>query len=74
MCEPNFFHEIKAKTSVICNLPVLLDSSKSTSFILDVAFDFVLSTSFVILKLLQYKHYKNILLFSACVLICSTSW
>ena len=43
--EQIFFSENKAKSSVTCNLPVELRSSKSTSFTLNVAFGFVLSTA-----------------------------
>ena len=46
------------------------DSSKSTFFMLNMAFDVLLSTVFVkgtgILRFLQYEDYKNILLFAMC--------
>ena len=49
-------------------------SSKSTFFMLNMAFDFILSTIFVeivgILRFLPYKQYKNILLLG-CILICT---
>ena len=61
----------KAKSGVTCNLPVQLSSSKSTSFMLNVAFDFVLvrfsssKLEFVAIQRLQ-KHSSFLIV---CVLI-----
>ena len=50
-------------------------SSKSTFFMLNMAFDVILSTIFVkivgILRFLPYKEYKKILLLALCILICT---
>ena len=50
-------------------------SSKSTFFMLNMAFDVILSTIFVkivgILRFLPYKEYKKIPLLALCILICT---
>ena len=70
------FRKCKQKLELLAIFLFNYDSSKSTSFVLNVAFSFVVRFGYgfclVNWKLLQHKNYKNILLFSACVLICST--
>ena len=46
VCEYNFFHEMQAKSSVIVIYLFNYDSSKSSFFMLNMAFDVVLSTIF----------------------------
>ena len=64
VCELNFFHKIQAKSSVTL---FNYDPSNSIFFMLNMAFDFVLSTVFVnemiILRFLKYQDYNDILLF-----------
>ena len=56
------------ESSVTCNLSVNYDSFKSTFFMLNLAFNVLLSNVLVkqigILCFLQYRDYKNILLFA----------
>ena len=69
-----FTEHLQETASFTCNLYLFHhnDSSKLTSFVLNVALDCTVFCQ-VNSNLLQYKHYKNIPLSSACVLICSTS-
>ena len=63
-CRPASLRKKPSKTSFTCydSSKSDYDSSKSTSFMLNVAFDVVLNTVFG--NLLEYKDYKNILLFA----------
>ena len=74
VCKQIFFQKKRAK-SVNSTYLLNYDSSKSTSFMLNMAVGFVLSTVLLSSKLkfiaIHYKDYKNVLLSSACVLICS---
>ena len=67
VCEQNFFQQ--KVVLLVINL-FSYDSSKLTSFMLNICLEYGFCQ--VNWDLLQYKDYKNILLFSACVLICST--
>ena len=65
------FRKYKQKIVLLVIYLFHYDSSKSTSFMLNVKFDFAFEHGFcqVNSNLLQYKDYKNILHFSACVLL-----
>ena len=57
--ENNFFQETQTESSVTCHLPFNYDSSTSIFSILNMPFDVLLNTVFV----LQYEDYNTILLF-----------
>ena len=74
LCEQKFFRKNEQRVLLVTYL-MNYDSSKSTSFMLNLALGFVLSTVSLSSKLgfiaIHYKDYKNVLLSSACVLMCS---
>ena len=64
------FRKCKRKLVLLVNYLFNYDSSQSTFFMLNMEFNVLLSTAFVkwigILRFLQCKEYKNILLYTLC--------